>query len=85
MPKLKRQADEVLKVFHQLNARPGDCVHFVTLVRNGVDEADVEPGVAECVRLGQLLAHEDCAELTEVGWKAISWDRPKAKRAPAAP
>ena len=84
MPKLKRQADDILKVFHQLNARPGDCVHFVTLVRNGIAEDDVQPGVEECVRLGQLVPHEDCAELTDVGWKAISWDRPKRKATPAA-
>ena len=85
MPKLKRQADEILKVFHRLNARPGDCLHYVTMVRNGVPEDDLDAGVEECVRLGQLVAREDCAELTDVGWKAISWDRPKkAQSKPAA-
>ena len=79
MPKLKRQADDVLKVFHRLNARPGDCLHYVTMVRNGLDEADLDDGVGECARLGQVIPHDDCAELTDVGWKAISWDRPKRK------
>ena len=84
MPKLKRQADDILKVFHRLNARPGDCLHYVTMVRNGVNEVDLDAGVAECVRLGQVVAREDCAELTEVGWKAIGWDRPKQAAKPAA-
>ena len=77
MPKLKRQAADVLNVFHRLNARPGDCLHYVTMVRNGVDEADLDAGVEECARLGQIVARDDCAELTEIGWKAISWDRPR--------
>ena len=80
MGKLKREADEILRVFHRLNARPGDCLHYVTMVRNGLAEADLDGGVEECVRLGHVIAREDCAELTEVGWKAISWDRPRKRR-----
>ena len=84
MPKLRREADEILKVFHRLDARPGDCLHYVTMVRNGLAEADLDMGVAECARLGYVAPHEDCAELTDVGWKAISWDRPKKKKAKPA-
>ena len=83
MPKLRREADEVLKVFHRLNARPGDCLHYVTMLRNGLEEADLDAGIEECARLGHVLAREDCAELTDVGWKAISWDRAK-KAKPAS-
>jgi hypothetical protein len=85
VPKLKRQADEVLKVFHRLNARPGDCLHYVTMLRNGLAESDLDIGVGECARLGQVVAREDCAELTEIGWRAIGWARPKPGKKPALP
>ena len=84
MAKLKPQADEILKVFDRLNARPGDCLHYVTMVRNGVAEDDLDAGVEECARLGQVIARDDCAELTEVGWKAIGWGRSKPATKPAA-
>ena len=73
MTKLKSQAGEVLKVLHRLKARPGDCVQFVTLARNGIPEADVAQGVRECARLGHVIARADCAELTEAGHRAIDW------------
>lgn len=87
MPKLKRQAEDVLNVFHRLHARPGDCLHYVTLIRNGMAEEDVEPGVKECARLGHVVERHDCAELTETGWRAIGWSLPrrgktKGSRAP---
>jgi hypothetical protein len=71
--KLKSQAGEVLKVLHRLKARPGDCVQFVTLVRNGMAEHDVVQGVRECARLGHVLERSSCAELTEAGHRAIDW------------
>ena len=73
MSKLKSQAGEVLKVLHRLKARPGDCVQFVTLVRNGIAEEDVMQGVRECARLGHVLERGACAELTEAGHRAIDW------------
>ena len=73
MSKLKSQAGEVLKVLHRLKARPGDCVQFVTLVRNGMAEQDVMQGVRECARLGHVLDRGSCAELTEAGHRAIDW------------
>ena len=86
MPKLSSQAQRVLQVFNQLRARPGDRLHHVTLVRNGIGEEDVAPGVRECARLGHVIEHPDAAELTAAGWKAIGWDerRGRPRRCPAA-
>ena len=62
MSKLKSQAGQVLQVLHRLKARPGDCVQFVTLVRNGMAEEDVMHGVRECARLGHVVERSGCAE-----------------------
>lgn len=73
MSKLSPEANGVLEVFNRLRARPGDRLHHVTLVRNGLAEEDVAPGIAECARLGHVIDQNECVELTAAGWRAIGW------------
>jgi hypothetical protein len=64
--------DDLLRAFSRMEARPGQRVDYLALIRSGLPESEVSAAVRSCASRGYVVDCGFAAELTEAGYRAIA-------------
>ena len=64
--------DHLLRAFSRLQARPGQRIDRLALIREGLTEDEVSSAVRSCASRGYVVDRGFRAELTEAGYRAIA-------------
>ena len=76
MSALASRPEDLLRAFSRLEARPGQRVDYLALIRSGMAESEVSSAVRSCAGRGYVVDRGFAAELTEAGYRAISGEGP---------